>query len=328
MPFVCLLLAGLLTAGAWGADDLPSAIQRVGDAVVTITAPVGGNKATVGAGFIVDPGGSIVTNAHVVGSATKVTVKLADGSEVPGTVAAKAQNADIALVKIERAHMPSAQFGSSASLAKGELVAALGSPLGLEGSVSRGSVSNPKQEVQGKTFIQIDVALNPGNSGGPLINDQGLVVGMNTKIAAGAQNVGFAIPAEEVCKFLDEQNVAYSASMAPPPGASKAEGGKTEGGKTEGGGKAGTKAGPLTPTPAPETPEEPFKPWMVLLASAVISLVVGVLAGTLAARATVKNLARSVVTTPGGGYPPTTPGVPGAPGGQSEDLSDVDIKLY
>ncbi len=320
MPFACLLLAGLLTAGAWSADDLPSAIERVNDAVVTITAPASGGKSAVGAGFIVDPGGSIVTNAHVVGSATKITVKLTDGSEVPGTVAAKAQGTDIALVKIERSHMPSVQFGSAEGLRKGQEVAALGAPLGLEGSVSRGSVSNPKQDVQGKPYIQIDVALNPGNSGGPLIDSRGLVVGMNTKIAAGAQNVGFAILAEDVCKFLDEQNVAYSASMAPPTGE-----GKTEGGKTAPGGKTGAKSIPSTPTPAPETPEEPFKPWMILLASAVISIVTGIVAGTLAARATVKNLARTVITTPGGGFPPTTPGAPGTP---PEDLSDVDIKLY
>jgi S1-C subfamily serine protease len=311
---VCLLLAGLLTSAVCVADDLPAAIQRVDDAVVTITASASGGKSSIGSGFVVEPGGSIVTNTHVVGSSNKVTVKLTDGSEVPGTVAARAADADIALVKIERAHLPSVQFGAAATLRKGEEVAALGSPLGLEGSASRGVVSNPRQEVQGKTYIQIDVGLNPGNSGGPLINAQGLVVGMNTKIASGAQNVGFAIPAEDVCKFLDEQGVAYSASMAP------AEGGAAKGGKAAPG-KAGPKAAPAPAAPEqPETPEGPFKsPWMVLVASAVISLVIGVLAGTLAARAAVKSIARQVVTTQGG--PPMA-------GGPPEDLSDVDIKLY
>jgi S1-C subfamily serine protease len=225
------------------------------------------------------------------------------------------------MVKIERKHLPAAQFGSATALKKGEQVAALGAPLGLEHSVTRGSVGNPAREHEGRTYVQIDAALNPGNSGGPLINADGLVVGMSTMVADKAQNVGFAIPAEDICSFLDDNTVGYSAALttgaAKPP--AKAEAKPAAKGETEKGGK-GKEGEKEAETPAGGIPGGL---WTVVLVSAAISLVLGVLAGSLAARAAVRNLARQVMTT---GRPAGTPGPPAATPG--EDLSDVDIQLY
>ena len=312
---LCLLSAG----------DLPDAIERVDDAVVTIRA--GADK--VGSGFIVSSNGHILTNSHVLGDAKTVKVRLADGSELGGQVLAKSGKTDIAVVKVERKNLPTVQFGSSKSLRKGEEVAALGAPLGLDRSVTRGVVSNPRQEQDGKVYIQTDAALNPGNSGGPLINGYGLVVGMNARVAAKAENVGFAIPSEDLMNFLDEHNLSYSVAFTEKGEAKEAEAEPSTAPEEEG--PAEEKAEPSPPAAEPAIPEgegpaQANAPtlWSVVLVSAVVSLVIGLLSGTIAARLTVRNLAMQAVQREA---PPAAPR-----GGQqpppNDDLSDVDIQLY
>jgi len=155
-----------------------------------------------GSGFIIDKSGYIVTNNHVVAGADKITVVLKDETQHDAQVIGLDPVTDIALIKIDtKKSLSTAQLGSSADLRVGEWVAAIGSPFGLEYTVTAGIVS-AKGRVIGSgpydDFIQTDASINPGNSGGPLINMQGQVVGINTMIIAGGQGIGFAIPVDQV----------------------------------------------------------------------------------------------------------------------------------
>jgi len=154
-----------------------------------------------GSGFIIDKSGYIVTNNHVVEKADKITVILRDETQHDAEVIGLDPVTDIALIKIavDRS-LPSVQLGESAELRVGEWVAAIGSPFGLEYTVTAGIVS-AKGRVIGSgpydDYIQTDASINPGNSGGPLINMQGEVVGINTMIIAAGQGIGFAIPVDQ-----------------------------------------------------------------------------------------------------------------------------------
>jgi len=152
----------------------------------------------LGSGFIIDKAGYIVTNNHVVDGADSIKVILKDETEYNAEVIGRDPVTDIALIKIEAKHdLPPVPLGSSDNLKVGEWVTAIGSPFGLQYTVTAGIVS-AKGRVIGSgpydDFIQTDASINPGNSGGPLINMQGQVVGINTMIIAGGQGIGFAIP--------------------------------------------------------------------------------------------------------------------------------------
>jgi len=155
-----------------------------------------------GSGFIIDPSGLIVTNAHVVEDANWLQVRLADGRRFNGRVIGQDARVDLALVRIEgAANLPTLPLGDSNRLRVGEFVMALGHPFGLEQSVSFGIVSRKGSPLTvaapGFDFIQTDAAINPGNSGGPLVNMAGQVVGVNS-MAARNGSIGFAIPANLV----------------------------------------------------------------------------------------------------------------------------------
>ena len=163
----------------------------------------------VGSGFIIGTNGDIITNRHVVQGATKVTVTMNDGKEYRAQVVGKDAQTDVAVVRLEKppANLVVARLGDSDKLEVGEWVVAVGSPLGLEQTVTAGIVSGkgrPGRHVQmsGKRvrgYIQTDAKINPGNSGGPLVNLEGEVVGVNTLIQVGAGGAyGFAIPVNEV----------------------------------------------------------------------------------------------------------------------------------
>jgi serine protease Do len=153
-----------------------------------------------GSGFIVDPNGLILTNAHVVDGANEVTVKLTDRREFTAKVLGSDPRTDIAVLKIDAKDLPVAKLGSTQSLDVGDWVLAIGSPFGFENTVTAGVVSAKSRTLpdgSGVAFLQTDVAINPGNSGGPLFNAQGEVVGINSQIysrSGGYQGVSFAIP--------------------------------------------------------------------------------------------------------------------------------------
>lgn len=156
----------------------------------------------VGAGFVVNPNGYIVTNAHVVGdNPTKLTVYFMDGKELAGTVLWKDTTLDMAVVKVAATNLPVVELGDSDSIQVGETAIAIGNPLGLryERTVTQGIVSGLNRSIRVsptdimEDLIQTDAAINPGNSGGPLINSAGQIIGINTA-KASAEGLGFAIP--------------------------------------------------------------------------------------------------------------------------------------
>ena len=157
-----------------------------------------------GSGFIYDPQGYIITNNHVVEQADEITVRLMGGKEYPAKVVGTDPETDLAVIKIEAGEpLPALTLGDSDKVKVGEFAIAIGSPRGFEGSVSFGHISALGREglaglaMQGLTFqhlIQTDAAINLGNSGGPLCNIDGEVVGINTAIVMGANSIGFAIP--------------------------------------------------------------------------------------------------------------------------------------
>jgi serine protease Do len=154
-----------------------------------------------GSGFIIDKSGYIVTNNHVVEGADTIKVILKDDTEYSAEIVGRDPVTDIALIKVEaKRNLPTVPMGSSENLRVGEWVAAIGSPFGLEHTVTAGIVS-AKGRVIGSgpydDFIQTDASINPGNSGGPLINMRGEIVGINTMIIAGGSGIGFAIPIDQ-----------------------------------------------------------------------------------------------------------------------------------
>jgi serine protease Do len=153
-----------------------------------------------GSGFIVDANGLILTNAHVVEDASEVTVKLTDKREFTAKVLGTDAQTDIAVLKINASELPTVRLGDPSQLKVGQWVVAIGSPFGFENTVTAGIVSAKGRSLPDETyvpFIQTDVAVNPGNSGGPLFNLNGEVVGVNSQIfsrTGGYQGVSFAIP--------------------------------------------------------------------------------------------------------------------------------------
>ena len=197
---------GFPGAGAGGGPGMPQ--QR--------NVPMRGE----GSGFIVSPDGVILTNAHVVKGASSVTVKLTDRREFRAKVLGSDPKTDIAVLKINAKDLPVVQLGSTKNLAVGEWVLAIGSPFGFENSVTAGVVSAKGRALPDDSFvpfIQTDVAVNPGNSGGPLFNTRGQVVGINSQIysrSGGYQGVSFAIPIEVAERVKDQIMATGKASHA------------------------------------------------------------------------------------------------------------------
>ncbi|AFY86000.1 MULTISPECIES: HhoA/HhoB/HtrA family serine endopeptidase [Chroococcidiopsis] len=164
----------------------------------------------LGSGFIVDSSGEILTNAHVVAQADKVTVTLKDGRVLEGQVQGVDEVTDLAAIKVNGKNLPVAPLGDSSSVQVGDWAIAVGNPLGLDNTVTLGIVSTLKRSsaqvgIPDKRldFIQTDAAINPGNSGGPLLNDRGEVIGINTAIRADGMGIGFAIPIDKAKAIKD-----------------------------------------------------------------------------------------------------------------------------
>jgi serine protease Do len=188
-------------------DALSSSFARVAQevepCVVNIKMSTGYQLEGTGSGVIVNAEGYILTNAHVVRSATRLRVKLSDGSESDAKVIGVDLPTDLAVIKIDvKKTLPAARMGDSDKLAVGDWVLAIGSPFGLEQTVTAGIISAKDRDTEsGSTpfqkFLQTDAAINPGNSGGPLVNLAGEVIGINTQIATSTgaySGIGFALP--------------------------------------------------------------------------------------------------------------------------------------
>jgi serine protease Do len=192
------LIASLLIAAPLAAqraaeeDNIIRVARQVSPAVVSVS-----QRGSSGSGVIIRREGIILTNAHVVGRATVVSIKLADGRELRGEVLGRDSQVDIAVIRVRANDLPVATLGDSDRLQVGQAAIAIGNPLGLERTVTAGIVSALNRdpfEMQLGGFIQTDAAINPGNSGGPLLDSSGRVIGINTAVLRGATGLGFAIP--------------------------------------------------------------------------------------------------------------------------------------
>lgn len=179
-------------------------VDAVGPAVVNICvrqAQDRGKASGAGSGFVVTPDGYLLTNHHVVQNARDLRVSFTDGSSVPGLVLGSDPATDLAVVRAQATGLPYSTFGDSAQLKVGQLAIAMGNPLGFESSVSTGVIGALGRSMRSESgrlienIIQHTAPLNPGNSGGPLLDSRARVLGVNTAIIAYAQGIGFAIPA-------------------------------------------------------------------------------------------------------------------------------------
>ncbi len=165
---------------------------------------------SMGSGFIINKKGYIVTNNHVVEKAEDIIVKLSDGKEKEAKIVGTDPETDVAVIKIEGSdNLPIVKLGNSDKIKIGDWVLAIGNPFGLERTLTKGIVSAKGRDVEGITkfanFIQTDAAINRGNSGGPLLNINGEVIGINTaKVGGTAQNIGFAIPINMAKKIITQ----------------------------------------------------------------------------------------------------------------------------
>ncbi|MEX2268266.1 MAG: trypsin-like peptidase domain-containing protein [Acidimicrobiia bacterium] len=187
-----------------GGTDIASLLATAEPAVVAITVGQGPGTGAGGAGtgFVITPDGFIVTNNHVVEGQNRIEVAFTDGSTLSAEIVGRDPSVDLAVLKVNGDDLPAIELGDSDAAQVGDEVVAIGNALALEGglSVTRGIISGTNRTVDtdaGTTLVgmlQTDAAINFGNSGGPLIDAQGRVIGVNTAIDASAQNIGFAIP--------------------------------------------------------------------------------------------------------------------------------------
>ncbi len=217
---VCALLLAAGYAEAVLDEHVPNLYKKVAPATVFISSAFithqhlpgdGGQDLSVGSGFLLNTDGEVVTNAHVIDGATKVTVSLRDGTRLAAEVVGSDAQTDVALLRVAlpRGHQGVVELGDSDKLEIGQRVFAIGHPFGLGFALTTGLISGFGRvlglpSIFHDRVIQTSAAINPGNSGGPLIDADGKVIGVNTAVLMGAQNIGFSIPINKVKTVIDE----------------------------------------------------------------------------------------------------------------------------
>jgi S1-C subfamily serine protease len=222
--------AGILDAYS---HAVSSVAERVGPAVLRVEPQVKGRRGGVGSGVAISPDGLVLTNSHVVEGARDFRLTDSEGRVVNARVLGQDPDTDLALLRASAVRdLPAARLGDSKTLRRGQLVVAIGNPLGFESTVTAGVVSALGRTIRARTgrliedVIQTDAALNPGNSGGPLVSSRGEVIGINTAVIMGAQGICFAV-ASNTAQFVLSQilqhgrvrraYIGVSAQTAPVP---------------------------------------------------------------------------------------------------------------
>ncbi len=232
------IVAGPARAGSAATEDLADLVQRLLPSVVNISTikiettaaesngmqasattgtPVGKRRKSLGTGFVIDPSGIILTNKHVIESATDILITLNDGTILSGEVLSDAGRGDLAILRVNPdVPLKAVTFGDSDTLRQGDRVIAIGNPLGFSSSVTTGIVSALDRDVKTSpydNYIQTDAAINQGNSGGPLFDMQGRVIGVNTALitandAGGSIGIGLSIPSNDA-QFVVQRLMKY-----------------------------------------------------------------------------------------------------------------------
>jgi S1-C subfamily serine protease len=189
-------------------------VQKIGPAVISVIGPLGEQRGGVGSGFVLAPDGYALTNSHVVDGRKKLRAITPEGDTLDADVVGDDRATDLALLRLAARDLPFAELGDSESLRVGQLVIAMGNPLGFNSTVSTGVVSALGRAMRGRegrlieNIIQHTAPLNPGNSGGPLLDSRGRVMGINTAIIAMAQGLGFAVPAK-IANWVVSELIAH-----------------------------------------------------------------------------------------------------------------------
>jgi S1-C subfamily serine protease len=189
-------------------------VDRIGPAVVRVDVAANGkrqSRAGTGSGFVISPDGFVITNSHVMQGGERVRLGLVDGSTVDASVIGDDPDTDIALLRVAQStELPYVRLGDSKQLRRGQIAIAIGNPLGFESTVTAGIVSALGRTLRAQSgrmiddVIQTDAALNPGNSGGPLVASNGDVIGINTAVIMGAQGVCFAVASNTASYVVSE----------------------------------------------------------------------------------------------------------------------------
>ena len=175
-------------------------VEKVSPAVVSVKGRREDKQGGSGSGFVITPDGYAVTNSHVVADRAHLVAETAEGDNIPADVVGDDPATDLAVLRLASRDLPYAELGDSAALRVGQLVIAMGSPMGLHATVSTGVISALGRSMRGRdgrlieNIVQHSAPINPGNSGGPLVDSRGRVEGVNTAIIAFAQGLGFAVP--------------------------------------------------------------------------------------------------------------------------------------